>query len=328
MSAPSQISIFPATSASATRLAELLQQQHPDIRLRLAARSPDKLQASGANVIVSQTPLDIANVASIKDALEGSQAAYILNPPFYGEKDPFALSQIWVDSITAAANASSTLSKIVYLSSVGAEKTSGTGPIRNTHIAEQGFLAKLRDGIELYALRPPYFLSNLKTVLPLAVNPPHILPSMLIPFDKAYQFIDAHTIAATALKYLLASHSSSQEIVNKGHIAAVQIVTPRKTIPEIAQYVSEITGTQVNPVPVPQEEWFNTFKKAGMFDEQANLFVEMSTGQFTGYIDTIRDEAAIAQEKERGVVLITEHADVDYKAALKLIIDSLAQSAN
>ncbi|SJX65678.1 uncharacterized protein SRS1_21037 [Sporisorium reilianum f. sp. reilianum] len=328
MSAPSQISIFPATSASATRLAELLQQQHPGIRVRLAARSPAKLQATSANVSVSQTPLDIANVASIKDALEGSQAAYIMNPPFYGEADPFALSQTWVDSITEAANASSTLTKIVYLSSVGAEKTSGTGPIRNTHIGEQGFLASLRDGIELYALRPPYFLSNFKAVLPLAVNPPHILPSMMIPFDKAHQFTDSTAIAATALKYLVASPSSSAEFAKKGHIAAVQIVTQKKTIPEIAQYVAELTGIKVNAVPVPQEEWFNTFKKAGMSDEQANLFVEMSTGQFTGHINSIHDEAAIAQEKERGVTLVTEHVDVDHKAALKAIIDNLGQGGH
>lgn len=321
MSTASQISIFPATSASALRLAELLQQQHPEIQLRLAARSPTKLQAGGSNVTVSQTPLDIADVASIKDALEGSQAAYIMNPPFYGEKDPFSLSQTWIDSVTQAANASSTLTKIVYLSSVGSEKTSGTGPIRNTHIAESGLLAKLRDGIEVYALRPPYFLSNFKAVLPLAVNPPHILPSMMIPFDRPHSFTDANAIAATALKYLVAPPSSSPDAAKKGHITAVQLVTEKKTIPEIAQYISGITGTTVNAVPVPQEEWFNTFKQAGMFDEQAQMFVEMTTGQFTGHIDAIQDEAALAREKERGVTVVTEHPLVDHKAALQRLIE-------
>ncbi|GAC97997.1 hypothetical protein PHSY_005585 [Pseudozyma hubeiensis SY62] len=322
MSAPSQISIFPATSASAVRLAELLQQQHPGIRVRLAARSPAKLRAGSSNVTVSQTPLDIANVDSVKQALDGSQAAYIMNPPFYGEKDPFSLSQTWVDSITEAANSSSTLTKIVYLSSVGGEKSSGTGPIRNVHIAENGFLAKLRDGIELYALRPPYFLSNFKSVLPLALNPPHILPSMMIPFDRSYQMTDSNAIAITALKYLIAPPSSSANVAKKGHITAVQLVTEKKTVPEIAGYISEITGTKVNAVPVPQEAWLDTFKKAGMFDEQAQLFVEMATGQFTGYIDSIHDEAALAHEKARGVAVIDEHPAVDYKAALKSLIEA------
>ncbi len=49
------------------------------------------------------------------------------------------------------------------------------------------------------------------------------------------------------------------------------LVTPKKTVPEIASYMSEIIGTRVNAVPVPQEQWFETFKKAGMHDEQANL---------------------------------------------------------
>lgn len=320
MSAPSQISIFPATSATAVRLVELLQQQHPQIRVRLAGRTPSKLQASGSNVTVSQAPLDTADVASIKHALEGSEAAYIMNPPFYGEKDPFSLSQTWVDSITEAVKSSPALKKIVYLSSVGSEKESGIGPIRNTRIAELGFLANLRDGVELYALRPNYFLSNLKAVLPLAVNPPHILPSMMIPFERAYQWVDANAIATTALKYLVAPPSSSPDAGRNGHITAVQLVTPKKTVPEIASYISEITGTKVNAVPVPQEQWFETFKKAGMHDEQANLFVEMSTGQYTGHIDSIQSDEALAQEKQRGVTVITEHPEVNHKAALKSLI--------
>jgi len=324
MPAPSQISIFPASSANAKLIAVLLQQQHPEIRIRLASRTPVKLEATGSNVTVSETPLDIANVASIKDALDGSQAAFIVNPPFYGSKDPFSLSQKYVDSITEAANASSTLTKIVYLSSIGAEKSDGTGPIRNVHIAENGFLAKLRDGIELYALRPPYFLSNLKAVLPLAINPPHILPSVLIPFDRSYQLIDSTAIATTALKYLVAPPSSSPDVAKKGHIVAVQLVTEKKkTVPELAQYVSEITGTKVNAIPIPQQEWFDTFKNAGLLEEQAQLLVEMSTGLYTGHIDFIHDQAALAKENQRGVTVVTEHPHVDHKSALKHLIGAV-----
>ncbi|EST07101.1 NAD(P)-binding domain protein [Kalmanozyma brasiliensis GHG001] len=324
MSALSQISIFPATSATAVRLAELLQQQQPQIRIRLAGRSPAKLQASNSSVTVSQTPLEVGDAASIKEALDGSDAAYIMNPPFYGEQDPFSLSQKWVDSITEAVKSSSTIKKIVYLSSVGAERTSGTGPIRNTHIAEQGLLANVRDGVEVYALRPPYFLSNLKAVLPLAVGPPHILPSMMVPFDRSYQWTDANAIASTALKYLLAP--ASPDGAKSGHITAVQLVTQKKTVPEIAQYISEITGTQVNAVPVPQEEWYNTFKKAGMHDDQAQLFVDMATGQYTGYIDSIHDEAAVAEEKKRGVTVVSEHPEVDHKAALKQLLANVGSA--
>ena len=80
-------------------LAELLQQQHPHIRLRLAARSPQKLTAS-ANGSVSSTPFDINRAASIQDALQGSDAAYVLNPPFYfGGKHPSVLSQTFADNL-------------------------------------------------------------------------------------------------------------------------------------------------------------------------------------------------------------------------------------
>lgn len=327
MSAPSQISIFPATSASASRLAELLQQQHPEIRVRLAARSPAKLQSAGTNVTVSPTPLDTSNVAAIKDALQGSDAAYVMNPPFYGEKDPFALSQAYVDSLVQAANASSTLKRIVFLSSVGAEQTSGTGPIRNVHIAENGLLANLRDGIEAIALRPPYFLSNFSSVLHLAINPPHILPSMVIPFAKAYSFTDASAIASKALKYLVAPPSTVPDAASRSHLTAVQLITDKKTVPELAEIVSEIAGVQVNPVPIAEEDWFSTFKNAGMPDDLANLFVELTAGMVHDRIVAL-EGAAIEQEKQRGITVISEQTDVDHKAALKHLVDQVKQSGS
>lgn len=322
MSGPSQVSIFPATSASASRLAELLQQQHPDIRVRLAARSPAKLQAGGGNVSVAQTSLDIANLASIKDALNGSDAAYIMNPPFYGERDPFALSKTFIDNIIEAANASSALKRLVFLSSVGAEKSSGTGPIYNVHVAETALLADLRDGVEAITLRPPYFLSNFKAVLPLAVNPPHILPSMILPFEKAFPMIDAHAIAEKALKYLVAPPSSSPHAASKGHITTVELVTTPKTVPQIAQLISDIAGVKVNPVPVHEQDWLPTFKKAGMFDEQAGWFADMQKGMNTGYIAFL-DQPAIQQEHERGVTIVKDATDVDYRAALKRLVNQV-----
>ncbi len=145
---------------------------------------------------------------------------------------------------------------------------------------------------------------------------------MLLPFEKAYPTTDAKTIATTALKYLFATSLSSSNAAKKGNLTAVQIVTPRKTIPELAQIVSEITGSQVNPVPIPEDQWFETFKKAGMFDEQAGWFVDMSKGTVSDYI-TYLDKEASENESKRGVTVVTEHADVDHKAALKALIDQV-----
>lgn len=322
MSFPSQISIFPASSASASYLAELLRKEHPQIRVRLAARTPSKL-ATSDNVSVAQTPLDISNLASLKDALEGSDAAYIMNPPFYGEKDPFAMSKTYIDNVIQAANASSTLKKIVYLSSIGAEKTSGTGPIRNVHVAETAILADLREGIEAISLRPPYFLSNFKAVLPLAVHPPHILPSMVIPFEKAYPMVDQTAIAAKALKYLTAPLNA--EAAGKGRVTTVELVTKKVTVPQVAEWVSEAAGVKVNPVPIPEAEWKPTFLKAGMHDEQADLFVEMTSGMVHDHI-TFLDQTAVEDERQRGVVIVKEPTEVDHKAAIQRLVDA-AKSA-
>ncbi|SOV04140.1 uncharacterized protein UDID_08056 [Ustilago sp. UG-2017a] len=121
MVSPSQISIFPATSSVASHVIGILQKEHPHLCLRLAARSPEKLKANGNTLKVAQTPLSIDNVSSIKDALEGSDAAFILHPPLHLAGDPFALSKTFVDTIIEAANTSKTLKRIVYLTSIAAE---------------------------------------------------------------------------------------------------------------------------------------------------------------------------------------------------------------
>ena len=267
MSTPSQISIFPATSASATRVAELLQQQHPHIRLRLAARSPQKLTAS-ANGSVSSTPFDINRAASIQDALQGSDAAYVLNPPFYfGGKHPSVLSQTFADNLVKAANETSTLNKIVFLSALGVDKTSGIGISNNLRIGENTLLTGLNDGIHVVTLRTPLFLSNFKFTFGMVLNPPHILASEL-PFDKPTNFIDATSMAKTAIKYLIspALTTSSSNAGGKRTFTAVQIVTRKKSIPEIAAMLSEITGFQVNALPIPEEQWPQAFKQLGISD--------------------------------------------------------------
>ncbi|CCF49715.1 uncharacterized protein UHO2_05881 [Ustilago hordei] len=319
---PSQISIFPATSSVASHVIGILQKQHPHLRLRLAARSPEKLKANGDRLKVAQTPLSIDRVSSIKDALEGSDAAFILHPPLHLAGDPFALSKTFVDTIIEAANTSKTLKRIVYLTSMAAEKPTGSGNIRSVHIGETALLANLRDGIDLVALRPSYFLSNFSPVLPLALNPPHILPSMLIPFDKAYPLIDASAIAAKAVKYLVASQLSSPEAASQGSLTAVQLIPEFKTVPQIAEYLSEIIGTKVNAVPIPEEEWASTFKKAGMSDQNVAMYIEMLGGFIRDELSFL-DQEGIEQEKKRGVTVIDEQTDVDHEAALTQLIDDI-----
>lgn len=198
-----QISIFPATSVVASTVRELLLKHHPQVIIQLASRSCDKLAISNDRVKIVEKPLLIDRADSIKAALEGSESAFIMNPPFHGATDPFSLSDTFISSIIEAANSSPKLKKIVFLSSMAAEKPSGNGIVRTLHLAESALLTNLREGIEVISLRPANFLSNFKQVLALSINPPHILPSMQIPFTKAFPFIDAKAIAEKAVNHLI-----------------------------------------------------------------------------------------------------------------------------
>ncbi len=153
MSAPSQISIFPATSATAVRLVELLQQQHPQIRVRLAGRTPSKLQATGVTSLslrhLSTPPMSLPSRTLSRAARQPT----IMNPPFTARRTRSASLRLGrLDHRSRKVEPCAQEDRLPLL--VGSEKESGIGPIRNTRIAELGFLANLRDGVELYALRP------------------------------------------------------------------------------------------------------------------------------------------------------------------------------
>ncbi|KAJ1036138.1 hypothetical protein NDA18_000004 [Ustilago nuda] len=307
MVSSSQISIFPATSSVASHVIGILQKEH--LRLRRAARSPEKLKA---------------NSDKLKRCSFHPAPALALGwrsfRPFQDIRGH--LSKTFVDTIIEAANTSKTLKRIVYLTSMAAEKPTGSGNIRSAHIGETALLANLRDGIDLVALHPSYFLSNFSSVLPLVLNPPHILPSILIPFDKAYPLIDASAIAVKAVKYLVASQLSSPEAASQGRLTAVQLIPEFKTVPQIAEYLSEIIGTKVNAVPIPEEEWASTFKKAGMPDQNVAMYIEMLGGFIRDELSFL-DQEGIEQEKKRGVTVIDEQTDVDHEAALTQLIDDI-----
>ena len=93
--------------------------------VRVIVRSEEKgksFKDSGAEVAVA----DLQDADALTEALKGGKVLYLMNPPSYQSEDQFAeLEKVITAFRTAIEN--SALEKIVVLSSIGSQLSSGTG---------------------------------------------------------------------------------------------------------------------------------------------------------------------------------------------------------
>lgn len=125
-------------------------------KVRVVGRNAAHLQAhaaQGAEVFIG----DVTDAAALTKAFHQADSAYVMIPPHPASDDPLGYSDRVSDAITAAAK-NTGIKNIVALSSVGADKTSGTGPVLGLHNLEQ----KLNqiDNANILFLRAGYFMEN------------------------------------------------------------------------------------------------------------------------------------------------------------------------
>ena len=89
-------------------------------------------KARGADVAVAS----LNDPAGLTRALTGARAAYLLIPPAYTAPDLLATQTVTREAIVRAI-ADSGVGHVVFLSSIGAQHASGTGPVKTLHEAEQ-----------------------------------------------------------------------------------------------------------------------------------------------------------------------------------------------
>ena len=125
-------------------------------KVRVVGRNSAKLQplaTQGAEIFVG----DIADAQALIRALKGADSAYVMLPPNLTSHD-FRGYQERVSEAIASAVEKSGIEHVVSLSSVGADKTSGTGPVVGLHNLEQK-LNRIGRANVLH-LRAGYFMEN------------------------------------------------------------------------------------------------------------------------------------------------------------------------
>jgi len=125
-------------------------------KVRVVGRNAEHLQsfaAAGAEV----SPADVTDAYALTKAFQDADSAYVLVPPNVGSNDYRGYQERTTDAIASAVKRAGT-QHVVVLSSIGADKPSGTGPVVGLHNFEQ----KLNgiDGLNALYLRAGDFMEN------------------------------------------------------------------------------------------------------------------------------------------------------------------------
>ena len=230
-------------------------------------------EAKGASLKTAGVELAVGSIddaAFLTTALTGADGAFLLLPPEMTAPDVRAYQRRVVDVIAKAVEASG-IKHVVFLSSLGAQHDSGTGPILGLHWAEQA-LAKTKAYIT--SMRAANFAENLLGMLP-AAKGGGILPN----FQR--EDFGSPVIATKDI-----GHAVVEELLHPAHKSEiVDVVGPTEHKPsDMAKALSEALGKPIQLMSVPAEGHVGAMQHAGFSQHVAELYAEMYHGLNLGKI--------------------------------------------
>lgn len=249
-------------------------------KVRVISRSADHLKplvTRGAEPFVA----DLSDHAALQKAFTGAEAVYAMIPPSATSQD-YRAEQRRVTDALAGALQSAGVKHVVALSSVGADKPSGTGPVAGLHELEN----KLNtiSGLNVVHLRPGYFMEN-------TLGQVRAIPAMgkmagPLKGDLKMPFIATQDIANAAADLLLRldfTGNQTRELLGQRDLSyneAAQIIGKAIEKPDL-QY-AEFSAEQVKPV----------FIQLGMSANIADLILEMSAALNSGHMRALEPRSA------------------------------------
>ena len=258
-------------------------------QVRVVVRSAAKaktLAGHGAEVVEA----DLNDEAALTRAFQGAEGVYVLSPPdvslndFLGERKQLSLR---LARVTQAAG----VKHVVFLSSIGAQHSSGTGMIGSAYAGEQALRAT---GLPVTFVRAAYFMDNWAAVLH-PVQADGVLPSF-IAATKAIPMVASRDIGQCVAQAFLDGPRDTRII----ELSGPHEVSPR----DVAAAFAKALGRKVEVAEAPLDAVVPTFKSFGMSENVAGLFREMYEGIGNGQVNYEGGKA----ERLRGTTTIEDVA--------------------
>lgn len=232
--------------------------------VRVIGRSVERLKPftdRGADAWIC----DLSDVEKLTEAFDGAEAAYLMIPPDLTAKNYRAQQDHVSDALTAAIQESG-VKHVVTLSSFGADKPSGTGPVVGLHILEQ----KLNQisGLNALHLRPGYFMEN--TLAQIGIIKAMGIAAGPLRADLKIPMIYTRDIGEYAAEALLDLDFSGQQ--TRELLGARDV-----TMAEAASIIGkEIGKPDLSYLQPPDHQVRPALLQTGISENSADLILEMS----------------------------------------------------
>ncbi|WP_327153560.1 NAD(P)H-binding protein [Streptomyces tubercidicus] len=232
------------------------------VRPRVLLREPDRL-APNVRDEVDAVQVDQYDADAVVAATEDVDALFWVDP-ISGGDDPLAEYARATGSVVRAV-ADNRIGRVVFQSSVGAEKRHGAGEIdglAHTETALDGL------GVDVTHLRCGYFFTNLELQLD-ALRAGTL--QVILPLDQPMAWVAPRDIAEVAATRLLSPHWSGR-CVQAVH--GPMDLTWRR----VAEILTAATGRQIHVERITDDAMRTQLRQAGMPDGLVEAVVGMSTG--------------------------------------------------
>jgi uncharacterized protein YbjT (DUF2867 family) len=248
-------------------------------KVRVVGRDPKRLERfkqRGAESFIADT----SNAGALTNAFADGKAVYAMIPPNMGSPDVRAYEESVSDALRSAIDKSG-IKYAVVLSSIGADKSHGTGPVLGLHNLEK----KLEGipGLNALFLRAGYFMENLlphvgviKSTGGMAGPVKGDLPLPMIATR------DIGAVAADALLKLNFVGKSAPELQGARDVPyaeVAKIVGAAIGKPDLAY--KQIPAAQLKPV----------LMQMGMSSNMADLLLEMADSLNSGHMKAIEQRS-------------------------------------
>mgnify|MGYP001592971210 CR=1 FL=1 len=271
---------------------ELLRRGH---RVRALGRDPKKLEALKAKG-ASVQPVAFDDAKALAAAFKGANGVFAMIPPSYTEDD-FGAYQDRVGQAIVEALRAAGVAQLVSLSSLGAQQSEGTGPIKGLHRQEER-LKGVTD-VRVIHLRPGYFMENQLWSIPVIQS--QGLNGSPIKGDVPIQMVATQDIGETVASLLETPAASNQQVVEL-------VGTRPVTLTEATAVLGRAIGKpDLQYVQFPYDQARQAMLGMGMKPSIADLMIEMYQG-----FNEAKGEPT--QDPRRGRVTLEQFADTFAKA--------------
>lgn len=230
--------------------------------------------------------------------LPPSDLLFHTTPNTYTDADVFEHAKRQTENLKTAILKSSTIKKIVLMSTMGAQYSSGTGELKANHAAETT-ISTLPASIQKVFVRCCWFMENWASELPNLLSDKPFFYSTISPADFPFPHIAVRDIGKTCAQELLSTAPP------KSNPYIFELQGQSYSSNDVKKIFEELLGKEVDMRVIPQEGLLDYYRQ--MFSEHvAREYTEMNQSFLEGGILFLNPEPTPGGEIRRGETELRE----------------------